>query len=106
MYTDAFMRLWVIKGTKMQKKGFTIIIPHPARTSTFYVNNNNINQELFFSLKIRVKQKAAIKVLFSDYCFEIQIGNSLGTQCNVQPPTKWLLNPKLLNVMTEHVRLS
>lgn len=55
MYTDAFMRLWVIKGTKMQKKGFTIIIPHPARTSTFYVNNNNINQKLFFSLKIRVK---------------------------------------------------
>lgn len=71
MYIDACIRLGIIKGNENAMKGFTLLIPHPTRTSTFYFNNNNRNQELFFSLKISSKQKAAIKVKFFNYIFEM-----------------------------------
>lgn len=55
MYINACIRLRIIKGNKNAMKGFTLIIPHPTRTPTFYFSNINRNQELVFLLKISSK---------------------------------------------------
>lgn len=62
MYADALRtRLHITNRNENAMKGFTLIIPHPTRTFTLYfnnnMNNNNINQELFFPLKISRKSR-------------------------------------------------